>query len=72
MGSLGRLVILTGSIHPALSLDPPTIGQSQLKRQLSVLYENLAFPYLAQPSSRMQLALSLFSLPSGWGLGPVD
>lgn len=35
-GSLGRLVILTGSIHPAPSLDPPTSGQSQLKRQLSV------------------------------------
>ena len=35
-GTLGRLVILTGSIHPAPSLDPPTSGQSQLKRQLSV------------------------------------
>ena len=71
---MGRLVILTGSIHPAPSLDPPNIGQSQLKRQLSVLCVLLLprSPYLVQPSSSVQLALSLLSLPSGWGLGAAD
>ena len=52
-GTLGRLIILTGSIHPAPSLYPPTSGQSQLKRQLSVSGLSICQgpPYLAQPSS---------------------
>ena len=35
-GFLGKLIILSESIHPRPCLGPPPHGQSQLKRQLSV------------------------------------
>ena len=78
--TLGRLVILSESIHPAQRLDLPTIGHSQLKRQLSVSgpssYQGPhTLPNHLQWRSQvtsMHLALSLLSLPSCLGLGLVD